>query len=105
MNGTLLDRMREQVRVGEDLSSDDILHRARRAQALLEDDVLANAFDQVEIGFYTIWLEDGATEQDQRDARACVKALEELKRVLRSTVSAGQVVQDQLDRENDEVFD
>lgn len=89
----LLSRFRAEIR-RVDRTDEEIVREARRAESLLNDEVLANAFDQAEVEFYSIMVE--SPEQEARnEARACILALEEVKRVLRSKLSAGQVVEAQ----------
>lgn len=96
---SLLERMRSEIRKFE-YSDEEVLNRSRRAGALLQDDVLQNAFEQAEVEFYAIWLDPESDTQAQQEARAAVLAMAEVKRVLHSFLAAGQVIEEQSEQED-----
>tara|TARA_R110000868_G_scaffold266297_2_gene525351 strand:- start:1162 stop:1407 length:246 start_codon:yes stop_codon:yes gene_type:complete len=76
--------------------------KAQRAEALLQDDVLQEAFDGVSLYHTSAFARVSATEAEVLEARRMVLALNEVKSQLRSFVLTGKILakRDQ-DREHD----
>ena len=76
--------------------------KAQRAEALLKDDVLQDAFNGVLLYHTGVFAHVSATEAQVLEARRMVLALNEVKSQLRRYVSTGDILtkKDQ-DREHD----
>ncbi len=73
----------------------DAITIGRRAEELLEDEVLAAAFTALEVEYTREWRR-GKTPEDRERAWNKVHALEEVQRKLRAAVSNGEVEAAQL---------
>jgi hypothetical protein len=80
----------------------DKREKAQRAEALLKDDVLQEAFDGVLLYHTGVLTHVSATDEEVLKARRMVLALNEVKSQLRRYVSTGDILakKDQ-DREHD----
>ena len=88
------------------LTPDQQIQRARESKRLLEDGLLAEAFERAEANFIQQWLGTAPKDVQIREAAySKVQALAEVQRVLRSIISDGELQVARLNRKGDKVVD
>lgn len=86
-----------------DYTPDEQIQRARQAQRLLEDEILAEAFATAEATFVQQWRESEPTDTARREvAYANSQALSEVRRVLHSIISDGEFTVGQIRKRDPE---
>jgi hypothetical protein len=76
----------------------DATARAARAQALLNDEMLTEAFDTVTRSYLDAWAATKITDQDKRERLYhAVKVAAEVKRHLRHVVDGGKLAQREIE--------
>lgn len=89
--------MRSVFEVEEVLTSDEVLARAVRAEALMADPVLEAALKSAETDLTIQWLSTEAGETAKREeCWAAVRGLEAVRRTLRTYVADGEVARERL---------
>jgi hypothetical protein len=72
--------------------------RAARAKALLEDELIIEAFDTITRSYLDAWHSTGLDEQDKRERLwQAVRVTGEVKKHLKTVVSDGKLAQREID--------
>ena len=74
----------------------DANRRAERAEALLRDELLIEAFDAVVEEYLELWRNSGPSEQETREkAFQLIRAVDLVKGHLESVISTGKLTREQ----------
>lgn len=81
------------------IDSDKVIRRANAAQRLLDDELVAEAFEHIELEYMNGIISSGAKQAEEREALyLSIKALHKMRGYLESCVDDGKIESARIER-------